>query len=270
MKQSLQNLLFSKMELSIVIVNFNTAKITNNCLDSLKKYPYRERFEVILIDNNSNDDSDKLLKNFKSDNFDYKYIKNTDNLGFSKANNIGLKSSLGKYKLLLNSDTKVTKDALNILVDTAKQNINAGLIGARLFNSDGSVQESVFNLPTFVRTIRHYWFGHKILEKYYPKNFSKVESVVFAAVLITPIAIEKVGLLNEKYFMYFEDLDYCRRVRRNGLDILYEPKSEIYHLHGASGVSDWRRLIPSAKIYHGKISYYLIYLVTWMAQKTKI
>lgn len=257
------------MKLSIIILNFNTAKITLDCLKSIEKYPFDNNFEVILVDNCSTDNSDKLLKNFKSKNFEYTFIKNKSNLGFSKGNNIGLKKSKGDFRLLLNSDTKVTKNALNQLVKTAEEKKNAGVVGARLLNKDKSIQESVFNLPTVARTLSHYWFAKKILDKYYPKSKTpvEVESVVGAAMLITPEAFQRVGYLDERYFMYFEDLDYCRSVRKSGLKVFYEPRSRIYHLHGASGKSDWNRLVPSSKIYHGVVRHYIIFLITWIGSK---
>ena len=153
---------------------------------------------------------------------------------------------------------------------------SVGVIGAQLLNSDDSVQASVYRLPTFLRTVKHYWLNDKtLLDKYAPQGNIpiEVESVVGAAMLISRDALNCIGLLNEKYFIYFEDLDYCRAVKENGLKVYYIPEAKIYHLHGASGKNlasnenQWRRLIPSSKVYHGIMVYYLITVVIKVRQQ---
>ncbi len=270
------------MDLSIIIVNYNTQEITLECLKSIKKNPYQKEFEIILVDNNSSDGSAEYFKNlfikksFNIKNCKLKIIKNIKNLGFSAGNNIGIRQAMGKYLLLLNSDTLVTEDALNNLVDFASAHEDAGVIGAKLLNADLTLQPSVFRFPTVIRTLKQYWWNEKgLLDKYAPKNdkASEVEAVVGAAFLITPQSVKKVGLLDEKYFMYFEDLDYCRKVINAGLKVYYLPKVEIIHYHGASGKSlkpdkdQWKRLIPSSKKYHGLVKYYLL---TWIMRISQI
>lgn len=265
------------MLISIVIVNFNTKKLIKNCIESIFKAKPKVNYEIIIIDNGSNDGSCEFLKNISA-----KYPKtislylNKQNLGYASANNQGIKKSKGKYILLLNSDTLVLKDSLENLYEFAqKTNSRIGIIGGQLLNPDGSIQESVFNLPTLGRAIRQYWFGEKeILDKYAPKDEvpREVEAVVGAAFLITPYARKKVGLLNERYFMYFEDLDYCRRVKRASLKVYYLPSAKFIHYHGASGEKAGRklqnrRLIESSKIYHGLMKYYLLTSVVWLGQK---
>jgi GT2 family glycosyltransferase len=114
-------------------------------------------------------------------------------------------------------------------------------------------------------------------ELFVPKGDKPVEvdAVVGASFLITPMARKKVGLLDERYFMYFEDLDYCRRVNKLGLKVYYLPSAKIIHYHGASGKKivkpafQWKRLIPSSKIYHGALTHYLINFIIWLGQKIK-
>lgn len=257
------------MKLSIIIVNYNTKDITLSCLKSLEKYPLKKPFEVILVDNGSTDGSKEKFSKFKTKKYNFVYIYKNSNLGFSKGNNIGLRRSKGEYKLLLNSDTEVTKDALNKLVELAENNSEVGIVGSRLLNTDKSLQASVFRLPSINRAFRQYILGRgNILDKYAPKSKkpSEVEVLVGAVFLITPDAYKKVGLLNEKYFMYFEDFDYCRAVRKAGLKIYYLPDSVVIHHHGASK-GDWRKLISSSKTYHGVIKHYIIFLITWLGQK---
>ena len=238
------------MELSIIIVNYKTPELVKACIASIKKYPPSVPYEIIVIDNS------------------------VDNVGFAKGNNIGIKKAKSKYILLLNSDTKVKKESIEKLIDFAKNHPDAGVVTPKLLNGDGSLQGSVFRFPSIFRAIRQYWFGEKgILDKYSPDSLSVVEAVSMAAFLITPIALEKLSGLNEKYFMYFEDLDYCRKVKKHGLNVYYLPESEVIHYHGKSGekLSDddnqWKRLIPSSKIYHGSFIHYLIFAITWSGQK---
>jgi hypothetical protein len=252
------------MKLSVTILSYSTRKLTLSCLKSLDKYPLSEKFEVIVIDNSSSDNSVLEVKKFRPQNYRLSLIENKSNKGFARANNQGIKKAKGKYILLLNSDTLVTKNVLNDLVAFAESHPDVGVVGPKLLNTDGSSQPSVFRLPTLARAFKQYILrAGKVLDKYAPnaKRPVEVESVVGAAFLITPVARIKVGLLNERYFMYFEDLDYCRRVRKAGLKVFYLPSTEITHIHGASGKissTQSERLIQSSKIYHGAFKYYVL------------
>ncbi len=240
------------MDLSIIIVNYKTPELVDACVASIKKYPPKFSYEVIVIDNSN------------------------DNVGFAKGNNKGIKKAKGEYVLLLNSDTSVKKGSLDKLLEFAKSKKDAGVVGARLLNSDGSIQDSVFHFPTLGNALREFWFGEKnVFGQYAPKTNEPtiVDSVVGAAFLITPEALKKVGGLNEKYFMYFEDLDYCRKVKKVGLKVYYLPAAEIVHYLGKSGeglvekTDQWKRLVPSSKIYHGTFVHHLINFVLWTGQK---
>ena len=273
------------MDLSIIIVSFNTKELTLKCIDSILASRLKILYEIIVVDNGSSDGSQENFKRLSDKRI--KLILNDKNLGFAKANNIGIKSSRGIFKLLLNSDTEIRNSALNSLYNFAKAKKSVGVVGARLLNPDGSIQGSVYRLPTIKRTIYQYWLNKgKFLDKYYPESKIpvEVEAVVGGAFLITSETIEKAGLLDERYFMYFEDIDYCRRVREAGLKVYYLPTAEIIHHHGASpapeqiryGVNgkkladvenQWRRLIPSSKIYHGIMKHYLINFIIWSGQK---
>lgn len=264
------------MKLSIIIVNFNTKEVTQKCIDSIYKARIKISFEVILVDNNSKDGSVEQFLKLKRKNF--KTILNQENLGFAKANNQGLLASTGDYKLLLNSDTEVLPDQIEKMLAFASEHKNAGIIAPKLLNKDRTVQASVFRLPSYYRVIKQYLLnGGPILDKYYPetKTYQEVECVVAAAMLITPIGFSKVGMMNEKYFMYFEDFDYCRSMKKYRLKIYYLATSTIVHLHGESGKKlaqnkdQWKRLIPSSKIYHGLLGHYLINLIIWLSQKIK-
>lgn len=251
-----------EISVSIIIVNYNTKKLTLNCLDSILRSKPKTSFEIIIIDNGSDE---KLKINNKK----VTLIRNKINLGFAKANNQGIRLAKGKCILLLNSDTLVKSGSIDDLYNFAMNNEAVGVVSPRLLNSDGSVQGSVFRLPTIGLAFREYFLNQKRLtQKYAPvgKLAVEVEASVMAAFLITPLALGKVGNLNEKYFMYFEDLDYCQRIRKAGLKIYYLPSAEVTHLHGASGATN-KFLIESAKKYYGFWKYYLYTFILWLGQK---
>jgi GT2 family glycosyltransferase len=256
------------MDLSIVIVNYNTKKLTLECIDSIRKANPKVDYEIIVVDNGSENPLNGSEK--------YKLIKNKENLGFSKAVNQGIKAAKGKSILLLNSDTKVKSGSIDELYEFAKSHPDAGAVGPKLINNDGSSQSSCYHFPTISGAIKQYWFGEKgAYEKYSPEENKalKVDALVMAALLITPKALEKVKFLNEKYFIYFEDLDFARKLKKAGLNSYYNPKSVVSHVHGASGrgladdKNQWRRLIPSSKTYHGNLMHSLINFVLRTGQK---
>lgn len=270
MKKSSKN---SKIELSIIIVNYNTGKFLEKCVSSIVRNTNNLKnpaCEIIIVDNNSTDRSAEFKRPFR-------LIKNKDNLGFSKANNQGIIASNGGYILLLNPDTEIIGGAIAQLLEFSKQKENAGVVVPQLLNTDESVQDSVMPFPTISRAISEFWFGHKTYSKFVPNytEATEIEAAVMAAFMITPKALKKVGLLDERYFLYFEDLDYCRRVGRSGLKIYYLPSAEVVHCHGVSGgtmadnLNQWRRLIPSSKIYHGVLNHYLINIVIKIGQKVQ-
>ena len=265
-----------KPELSIIIVSFNTEKLTRDCVESILKNSSGVNYEIIVVDNDSKDDSVKMLRGYQSTLSNFKLLENRENLGFAKANNQGIRAAKGKYILLLNSDTKVKPGTFRKLIDFAKSTPDAGVVGPRLLNPDGSFQASCYNFPTISGAIKEYWLGQKgAYEKYSPEgtNPRTVDITVATAFLITPQGLKKVGLLDERYFFYLEDFDYCRRIWKSGLKVYFLPDTEVVHYLGESGkkVADsknqWRRLIPGSKIYHGLIKYYILFIIIWLSQK---
>jgi GT2 family glycosyltransferase len=264
-----------KTKLSVVIVNYNTGNQLKECIDSVKKTTENLKdppSEIIVVDNASRDGSFKILKKEKN----VKLFPNKENKGFSKAVNQGMKIAEGEYILLLNPDTVIKKDAIQKLLNFAENTVDCGAVGPKLLNSDGSIQPSVFKLPTLYYAILEYWLGQKDkYSKYTPPagRTTAVEALVMACFLISPKAFKKVGFLDEKFFMYFEDLDYCKRIRDASFKVYYLPHAEVIHYHGTSGKNlaeaqnQWKRLIPSSKKYHGALMHYLITFVLWTGQK---
>jgi GT2 family glycosyltransferase len=263
------------MDLSIIIVSFNTRGLLKKCLEAIVESCRVSEFqscrvEVIVVDNGSEDGSAEEIQNLK-----FKIILNKTNLGFAKAVNQALKIAQGKAVLLLNSDTQVKEETLVKLVEFEKK-IGPAIIGARFLNPDGSAQASVFHFPTIKRAIWEFWLGKKdTFSKYIPagKEPVEVEAVSGGAMLISREIIEKIGPLDERYFMYFEDMDYCRRAKLGGFKVYYLPSAKVIHEHGASGrqvtdeANQWRRLIPSSKIYHGTLRHHLMNFILWTGQK---
>lgn len=257
----------NNMNLSIVIVSYNTREILKRCLGSLPK-----KFEIFVVDNASSDDSVTMIrKNFPK----VKLIINKENLGFAKAVNQALRVIQNGAVLLLNSDTLVKGKTLNKLIEFEKQ-VQPAIIGLKMLNTDGTVQGSCFYLPTVKRAILEYLLGKKnYFSKYAPqgKNPVEVEAVSGGAMMISREVIDKIGLFDERFFMYFEDLDYCRRAKKTGLKVYFLPTAEIIHEHGASGIKlagskdQWKRLIPSSKIYHGWLKHSFISFILWSGQK---
>lgn len=266
--------------LSVIIVNYNTGDLLRKCLQSIKettKNFENPSTEVIIIDNASRDESIKsIIPRLRSGQAGIKSIENKTNVGFAKAVNQGIQKSNGEYILLLNPDTAVNPNALKALINFGEKTPDAGVVGAQLLNPGGSIQSSVFHFPTVWQAVREFWLGQEgAYSKYTPKGNkpSRVDAVVGAAFLITPQARKKVGLLDERYFMYFEDLDYCRRIRETGLSVYYLPSAKVYHEHGGVtrtvGINARRWLVDSSKVYNGIVKHNLLTFILWLGQKWK-
>ncbi len=267
--------------LSIIIVGHNNKDLVIDCLKSIREDTSLKEKEIIVVDNGSTDGSQEAIKKLQESVSNVTLIENKENLGYAKANNQGIKKARGEHVLLLNSDTVVKKNSLGKLLAFAKKKKDAGVIGPKLLNIDGSLQPSCFRFPTIKNAIKEYWLGEKgLFEKYAPKSkkASTVDAVVGAAFLMTPAALKKVGVLDERYFAYFEDIDYCRNAWKKGLKVYYYPGVEIIHYHGATfkkmaskkmvkKEDQWRKLIPSSKIYHGVLKHYILFIIMWLGQR---
>jgi GT2 family glycosyltransferase len=258
-------------EISIIIPTWNTALVTKKCIATIKKYSPKGFVEIVVVDNGSTDDTEKILSKI----IDIIYIRNSSNLGFSKANNIGVKKTTGKYFLFLNSDMEFLNDKLPDMLKFYRQNPNCGLIGPQFVNPDGSIQGSIMPPQSPKNAFKEFWLGQKSYSKYSlnTKLPNKVWAISGGAVLISREIFDKVGGWNEKYFFYYEDLDLCRSVRDLNKDVYYFPSFQVIHRHGVSGKSladssnQWRRLVPSSIKYHGIFMHQLINFIIWSGQK---
>jgi GT2 family glycosyltransferase len=229
------------MKLSIIIVNFNTKDYLTRCLSSISK---RKNYQIIVVDNASTDGSQAMVKK----RFPHlKLITNKKNLGFSRANNIGLKQAKGKYVLLLNSDTKIFPQTLPRMLKFMENHPQVGAATCRVELPDGQIDPAShrgFPTPWAALT---YFLG---LEKLFPrcrllaqyhqgwknlKTIHEIDSPAGAFYLIRKKVIDQVGLLDEDYFMYGEDLDWSRRIKKAGWKIMYVPVAKIIHYKKTSG-----------------------------------
>lgn len=257
------------MKLSVIIVTHNSSRHIKRCLDSIvKKKP--KNSEIIVVDNGSTDQTINILKKYKN----IFLVQSQSNLGFGKASNLGATKALGEFLFFLNPDTKVIDNALNELLNFAENN-EFGIAAPQLIQPDGTIQPSVSHSSGIWNAIKEYVLGYKnSYSEYVPKGEKKieVEAVYGAALLVRRSLFEKLGAFDERYFMYFEDLDLCRKVRNSGLKIYYLPMIKIYHEVGGTIHSDipaLKWLSNSAKIYHGPLKYYLLHLILLIGQKLK-
>ncbi len=204
------------VSVSIVVLNWNGRELLERCLSSLKKNTRYTDYEVILVDNGSEDGSQTLVrKNFP----DIKLIENEKNLGFSRGVNKGLKIAKGEYLFLLNNDTEVTEGWLSELVKVARSDPSIGIVGCKLIFPDGTVQHAG-GYMTSAGIAKHYTSGVQ----------REVEFVTGGALLIKREVIKKIGFLDEKFSpFYFEDIDWCFRAKKNGYKVIYSPNIKIIH-----------------------------------------
>lgn len=261
---SSNSVLHFPLKLSVVVINYKTVALTRECLLSLS-----EADEVILIDNASGDDCAKMVKEFPK----VKFIANKVNRGFSGANNQGIDYSRGEYVLLLNSDAAAKKNGLKNLVEATDKLGGDAITAGRLFFPDGSDQDSVFNLPTVWGAVKEYFLQSKgSYFMFRPQVMQQVECAVMACLLIPRRVISKIGKLDEGTFMYFEDVEYCRRAKENHIPIYFVPEAEFVHHHGASskkiGKDQAYSLLKKGSYhYHGFVNYWLLYIVLWFGQR---
>ena len=168
-------------------------------------------------------------------------------------------------------------DSLVDMYQYLKNNQKIGIIGPKFLNLDKSPQASVFPPQTALNAFKEFFLGQKTYSKYYPKSQKPlaVHSLSGGAMLLSKKLFNQIGGWDQRYFMYFEDLELCRQVRHLGLEIFYFPQCRFIHRHGASGhqvadsANQWRRLIPGSKLYHGTFNHYLINGIIWLSQKLK-
>ena len=225
------------MDLSVIIVNWNTKDLLCQCIDSLTQTLKKIDTEIFVVDNGSADGSVAAVREkFPG----VRLIENAVNMGFAKANNQAIYQSSGEYLLFLNPDTRVKDEAIPTMLSFMSAHAKAGLVGAQLLNADGSRQNSIANFPSLATEL----LNKSLLRRLFPEKFPgkerdypgpvEVDSVIGACMLVRRETLEQVGLLDEGYFLFLEETDWCFRVKKAGWKIYHIPQAEIFHFQGKS------------------------------------
>ncbi len=245
-----------KIELSIIIISYNTKKITENCLKSVFKSLRNSKikYEIIVVDNASTDGTVKLLTSLQVK--DLRVVLNKENVGFVKANNQAAKTARGEYLLFLNSDIIVINSAIEKLYNFYKQNEKKiNFLGGKLLNKDLTPQPScgpMYSLPVVFAHLflkGDYWG----LTRYSPDETKEVDWISGACILTKKIFFNQLGGFDEKIFMYMDEVDLFFRAKKNGLRIFFYPKAQFIHLGSASSGS---RTYPIIQVYRGLLYFY--------------
>jgi len=222
-------------DLSIIIINWNTKKALLDCLSSVYSNTKNISYEVIIVDNASTDGS---VEETKTKYSSINVINNERNLGFAASLNKGIKSAKSKYILSLNSDARVTEEALESMVMFMDDNRRVGIAGAQLINEDGNLQNSFDNIPNLITVLLNKKLFRLLFPSKYPSkkeqpdNPFEVESVVGACMIIRPEALVQTGLLDENYFVFLEETDLCLQMEKHGWKVMLLPDSKVYHMQG--------------------------------------
>ncbi|MCK4548632.1 MAG: glycosyltransferase [Candidatus Krumholzibacteria bacterium] len=230
------------MDLSIVIVTHNSLSPVEKCLRSLEEHPPGGEYEIIVVDNASSDGTRALI----SESFPFvRLIANDDNRGYSKGVNQAFLASSGSYFLILNPDIVVRKDSIDALVRFMEENPEAGIAGSKLVFPDGSAQDSCRSFYTIrALFLRRTFFGklfpraralrEHLMSDYDHTKARQVDWIIGACMIVRREAVAEVGLMDERFFLYFEDTDWCYRMKQHGRQVWYVPDSVMVHLYERS------------------------------------
>jgi len=266
------------MNLSIIIVNYNNLEKLANCLDSFSKTNLPDlNYELIVVDNNSKDDL-RLLSRV----VDFKLINSEKNLGMGGGNNLGIKEAQADTILVLNPDTIVNGPAIRVLYNYLNEHEDIGLVGPKLLYPDGSLQYSCARFPSFfIPVLRRTFLGNKFKKKrdhfmmmdFDHKSIKEVDWLMGSCLMFKKSwkfkdekgeEKEFNPMFDERYFMYFEDIDICREVKKHGKKVIYNPSATIIHDHARdSARHPWYIAVFKDKITWIHISSWMKYFLKW-------
>ncbi|MBI5870711.1 MAG: glycosyltransferase family 2 protein [Actinobacteria bacterium] len=232
------------MDLSFIIVNYKSSRLLRHCLDSIKGSNLDISYEVIVVDNNS---ADSGLKELQLDHQDVVFMELPENRGFAAGNNAGIIASSGEVIALVNPDVVLGAGAIQILYEKLSAQKDLGIVGPKIFYADHRLQTEVLpkKLPTLSRLAAEMFYFGKLfphnaaLNSYYGGGLDydkeqEMEQVSGACLMIKKDVVNRIGLMDEGYFLYFEETDWCLRCARAGYKILYVPEATIVHHEGGS------------------------------------
>lgn len=246
------------IDLSIVIVGWNTKDLLKQCLDSVYTNPPQCNFDVWVVDNASSDASVEMVK---SSFPNIRLIENEKNVGFAAANNQALKICSGSFILLLNPDTIVKSGVFDRLLSYMKDNPQVGATGPLLLNGDGSFQLSCYPFPSVSREFWRLFYLDKLVPYgiYDSKNWSQitprdVDSIQGACLLVRKEVLDQVGLFDDSFFLYSEEIDLCYRIKMAGWRLVWVPDVEVIHFGGQS--SKQVATQSFLNLYRGKVKFF--------------
>jgi N-acetylglucosaminyl-diphospho-decaprenol L-rhamnosyltransferase len=250
------------IDVTVVVVSWNVRDLLRRCLASLASGRPGPCVEVIVVDNGSGDGSPDMIR---AEFPQAQLIANDRNRGFTAANNQGLAAGRGRYLLLLNPDTEVVGDALATMIDSMDEHPQAGALGPQLRYPDGRLQSSRRRFPTLATAlvestvVGEWWPNNRLARRYTMADtpddaIQPVDWVVGACLLVRRQAYDQVGGLDEGFFMYSEELDWCRRIKAAGWQVIYLPTAVVIHHEGKSS----EQVVPARHIYFqsSKVRYF--------------
>lgn len=228
------------MELSIIVTSFRNPELLKVCLDSIKKCAASVAYELIVADSATEESMEMMMR---EDYPDVKFFPFKDNVGFQALIKKGIENSEGENILMLNGDIIVTENSIQEMLKLIKSDSSIGMVGPRLLNFNGTLQDSCFRfykpqtilyrrtfLGKFAFAKKHLnWF---LMKDYDHQAIKEVDWLMGSAIMFTRKVVEKVGLMDPQYFMYMEDVDWCRRFWENGFKVIYFPSARMHHYHG--------------------------------------
>jgi GT2 family glycosyltransferase len=235
------------MELSICIVNWNVSALLRDCLKSIYQNTKDIKFEVIVVDNYSKDDSVEMVKREFPQ---VELIENKENAGFTKANNQAINLSKGKMVMLLNPDTELIGNTMKQMMDFMDNHPDCGVLGPKLLNTDGTLQRSCKTFPTLASTVHNALFLDSLFpsSKRFGKHFMtwwdfdeimEVEQPMGSALLIRREVLDSVGLFDQNIFIWFDEVDLLYRIKEAGWKIFFTPFAQIKH-HLSKSFKQWK------------------------------
>ena len=249
------------MTLSILIVSWNTRDMLVKCLNSIVKNEPSFEYEIIVVDNGSRDGTVETVTSFFGHNKRIRVIPSLKNLGFARANNLAYENSAGEYILMLNPDTEVQDDALQTLVDYLAGHPGVGIVGPKLVNPDGSLQESVRRFPDVWSSLLVFSGLHRFIRprRYLMDGFdygqtAGVDQVMGAALLTRRKIIQELGFLDPKFYLWYEEVDFCRRVKSRGYEVKFFPGAVVAHAGAQSfsqlDIYDRKKILARSLFYY--------------------
>jgi GT2 family glycosyltransferase len=230
------------IDVSIIIVNWNTCELLRDCLRSLCTQRRADHCELIVVDNGSSDGSVEMVREeFGQVNL----MASADNLGFAAANNLGMSMATGRYVLLLNSDTIVLDNAVEKTVAFADRYADTAVVGCRVLNPDLSLQNTCFMFPSILNLFLFSTYLYRLFPSsrffgrermtWWPRNDAReVDVVTGCYMLVRRAALDDVGPMDDQFFMYYEETDWCFRFKAKGWKNRFTPDAQIIHIGGAS------------------------------------